>query len=92
MNFQTIVTDAPFAAINPWISTEGPNVTTAVERSLRDSGYRGLRNVQVFAIPCGVQLRGTVPTHHLKQLAQTAALRVPGVCAIRNELDVISAR
>jgi osmotically-inducible protein OsmY len=93
MTFQLLVTDnAPSAAVSPWITTDESNVAAAVERSLRASGYRGLRNVQVCAIPCGVQLQGTVPTYHLKQLAQAAALRVPGVREIRNELDVISAR
>jgi osmotically-inducible protein OsmY len=67
-------------------------IPARVEMSLRTTGYLALRNVHVSSIPSGVQLKGTVSTYHLKQLAQATALRVPGVREVRNELAVVSVR
>ena len=59
-----------------------------VEQALRSTGYQGLCSVEV-SVHCGVVfLKGYVSSFHLKQIAQTAARTVPGVCEVRNELNV----
>ena len=67
-------------------------LSAEIERALHATGYRPLRGVDI-AIHCEVVfLRGRVPTYHMKQLAQAAALAVPGVCEVRNELDIVESR
>jgi osmotically-inducible protein OsmY len=59
-----------------------------VEGALRATGYSCLR--AVAASVCGqlVVLRGRVPSYYLKQIAQAAALGVPGVRELRNDVEV----
>lgn len=59
-----------------------------VERALRATGYLPLRRVEVRAQFGVITLRGRVPSYYMKQLAQATALGEPGVCEVRNELDV----
>jgi osmotically-inducible protein OsmY len=60
-----------------------------VERALCATGYGAMRGVRVAALGRLVTLAGRVPSYHLKQVAQAAALAVTGVGRVRNELDVI---
>jgi len=57
---------------------------------LRATGYLPLRDLEIFAAEGFVTLRGRVPSYYLKQVAQAAVLALPGVDAVRNELDVFS--
>lgn len=67
-------------------------LTAEIERALHATGYGLLRGVAI-EIHCEVVfLRGRVPTYHMKQLAQAAVLAVPGVCEVRNELDIVESR
>jgi osmotically-inducible protein OsmY len=59
-----------------------------VERALRATGYGPLRGIEVTVRARLVILGGRVPSYHLKQVAQTAALAVPGAHQVRNELAV----
>ena len=59
-----------------------------VERALRATGYGSLRGVEVTARERMVILKGRVPSYYLKQVAQAAALAVPGGHQIRNDLEV----
>ncbi len=59
-----------------------------VEQALQRLGYPDLRSILCLIQDSKVTLRGTVPTYHLKQLAQTAAKRVAGVRAVKNEITV----
>ena len=59
-----------------------------VERALRATGYGPLRDIGVTVHERLVILSGRVPSYHLKQIAQTTALTVPGAHHVRNELDV----
>jgi osmotically-inducible protein OsmY len=74
-----------------WQTAETSQIAAQVEQALRESGYSPLRNVRVLAILSVVQLQGTVPSYHFKQLAQTTAITVPGVREVQNEVDVVSA-
>jgi osmotically-inducible protein OsmY len=51
----------------------------AVQRVLQATGYLPLPNVVVKIDSDGVSLGGAVTSYHLKQLAQSAVMRVPGV-------------
>jgi osmotically-inducible protein OsmY len=60
----------------------------AVTASLTDSGYAALCGVECQVRDDAVVLEGSVPSYHLKQLAQTFAQRVAGVGRIVNRLAV----
>jgi osmotically-inducible protein OsmY len=47
-----------------------------------------LREIQISVRQGQVGLVGTVPTYHLKQLAQAVVLGVEGVAAVENGLSV----
>jgi osmotically-inducible protein OsmY len=59
-----------------------------VEQALRKTGHLPLRAIQISACARLVILQGLVPSYYLKQVAQTAALGVPGVEAICNDLEI----
>jgi osmotically-inducible protein OsmY len=59
-----------------------------VERALRATGYGFLRGIAVTVNAHLVILEGRVPTYHLKQIAQEAALSVPGARDLCNNLEV----
>jgi osmotically-inducible protein OsmY len=52
-------------------------------------GYPQLFAISVSVHGGQVTLDGEVPTYYLKQVAQTAALAVPGVESVENEIVVI---
>ncbi|MBP88940.1 MAG: hypothetical protein CMJ64_19865 [Planctomycetaceae bacterium] len=58
---------------------------------LRHSSYRAIRNVTCRLDVEGVlHLRGSVPTYHYKQLAQTAVAGIIGLKEVANEIEVDS--
>jgi osmotically-inducible protein OsmY len=68
---------------------EDLRLAECVERALRASGYGPLRGIEVTVQARLVTLGGRVPSYYLKQVAQTAALAVPGAGLVRNDLDVV---
>lgn len=60
-----------------------------IERALCATGYGPLRRIEIVVRARLVILAGHVPSYHLKQIAQTAALTVPGASQVRNDLEVI---
>jgi osmotically-inducible protein OsmY len=59
-----------------------------VKRALLAAGYAALRHVIVFTSEGCIVLRGTVPSFHVKQVAQEIAMRTVKVEAVSNQLDV----
>jgi osmotically-inducible protein OsmY len=59
-----------------------------VGRVLNATGYSPLRAIEVSIHSQLVILRGRVPSYYMKQLAQAAVLDVPGVRALRNDVQV----
>lgn len=60
-----------------------------VLRAINGTGYLALsRAVQVRAFDGYVELSGHVPTYHMKQIAQVAAMRADGVHRLRNRITV----
>ena len=64
----------------------------AVQAALRAQGDGRLHQVRVAAQNGQVYLAGEVPTYYAKQLAQHAAMSVPGVERVHNELVVENRR
>ena len=60
-----------------------------VQRAINGTGYLALsRAVQVRVFDGHVELSGHVPTYHMKQIAQVAAMRAAGVHRLRNGITV----
>ena len=68
------------------------NLLRLADQALRATGYLPLRELDVLEgdVDRLVILRGKVPTYHLKQVAQSAALGVSAVDRVQNELDVVT--
>jgi osmotically-inducible protein OsmY len=73
----------------PTESPEDLHLARQVERALHATGYGAVRNIEVTVQARVVTLAGRVSSYYLKQVAQTAALGVPGILRIRNELEVV---
>jgi osmotically-inducible protein OsmY len=69
---------------------EDLDLTGRVERALHATGYGALRHIEVTVQARIVTLAGRVSGYYLKQVAQTAALKVPGIRQIRNDVAVVS--
>jgi osmotically-inducible protein OsmY len=69
-------------------SLEDLRLAERVARSLRATGYPPLRAVAVTVRGRLAILQGRVPSYYMKQVAQAAALDVPGVRELRNDLEV----
>jgi len=63
-----------------------------VRRALQATGYPELRNLGVRVNDYCVTLDGSVHSYYLKQLAQSAAARVPGIVRIVNAVEVVNCR
>lgn len=65
------------------------HLAVRVEHALHATGYWALRTIAVSVHGRSVTLAGRVPTYYLKQVAQAAALGVPGILQVRNALEVV---
>jgi osmotically-inducible protein OsmY len=63
-------------------------LVAAASASLIDSGYAALGAVACRSAGDSIILHGSVPTYHLKQMAQVIVQRVEGVRQVINRLDV----
>lgn len=70
-------------------SREDLHLAGRVEHALYATGYVPLRNIEIAVLARLVTLAGRVPSYYLKQVAQTAALSVPGIHQICNDLKVV---
>jgi osmotically-inducible protein OsmY len=59
-----------------------------VNRVLLETGYAPLRCIQCDVSDGVVELTGSVPSFYIKQLAQTAVLRLKQIRGIKNRLRV----
>jgi osmotically-inducible protein OsmY len=60
----------------------------AIRCALSQTGHSWLQHVVVEVSGRAVILSGTVPSYHLKQLAQVTIMAVPGVELVKNGLEV----
>jgi len=66
------------------------DVRKMAESRLRRSGYSALCSVTCLYQDGLLTLRGTVPTHYLKQVAQHQVTDLEGVRMVRNQIEVSS--
>jgi osmotically-inducible protein OsmY len=64
------------------------SIREAVNRVLRETGYVPFRKIQCDVSDGVVELTGNVPSFYVKQLAQTAVLRVEQIRGVKNLLHV----
>lgn len=72
----------------PACDVANQRLSTRVHRALVSTGQLPLRQVRVDAEDGRIALAGRLPSFYLKQLAQAAALSVPGVRSLDNQLVV----
>jgi hypothetical protein len=77
--------DAPAPAVQ---NRRLQDLHARVRSSLVNSGYAALAFICCDVDHNRVILRGSVPSYHLKQLAQVHALRVEGIGRLENRLEV----
>lgn len=70
----------------------GSSVVDEVSLQFNCSGHLRLRTLRVEEDEGSVILTGQLPTYYLKQVAQSLAISVPGVEAVRNEVTVEAVR
>jgi osmotically-inducible protein OsmY len=67
-----------------------PVIGRQVEIRIRGSSYLALRDVSCVVRGDILHLRGRVPSHYLKQVAQELAAGVEGVRQVENGIEVIA--
>ena len=75
-----------FAPIFPPLSSK--RLAASIERAVQRETHGGVRNLCVEVNGSGVYLRGRCPTYYLKQLAQHAAMGLPGGHRLTNQIEV----
>jgi hypothetical protein len=74
---------------SPGVASAGDPACRA-EGLLARSGYPALDRVRCDFSDGVLLLRGQVPSYYLRQLAQEAVAGLPGVRAVRNEVEVLA--
>ena len=70
------------------IEAHQDDVAARIEARLRRSGYPHFSRVECSVCQGKAILTGTVPSFHLKQVAQELAAHTPGVFQVENHLNV----
>jgi osmotically-inducible protein OsmY len=68
-----------------------PIVEDRARKQLQGQPYRALKHVSCEYRDGALVLRGRLPSYFLKQMAQTAVARLPGVERIHNHIEVVTA-
>ncbi len=72
----------------PETLAEAELLVASIERAVQEETGRGVRGLCVELHAEGVLLRGQCSSYYTKQLAQHAAMTVPGGDAVTNEIEV----
>ena len=72
----------------PETLAEAELLVASIERAVQEETGRGVRDLRVEVRDEGVLLRGRCNSYYTKQLAQHAAMAVPGGDAVTNEIEV----
>jgi osmotically-inducible protein OsmY len=81
-------THRAFADVLPETLEEAEELATSIERAVQLETDRGVADLCVEVSPQGVLLKGRCNTFYTKQLAQHAAMRVPGGDRLVNSIEV----
>ena len=77
-----------FAGVVPETLEEAEELVASIERAVQDETDWGVVDLTVEVSPQGVLLRGRCDTFYTKQLAQHAAMRIPGGDRLVNSIEV----
>jgi osmotically-inducible protein OsmY len=72
----------------PETLAEAERLAASIERAVRHETRGGVRNLSVEVNRSGVLLKGRCTTYYLKQLAQHAAMGMPGGDRLTNQIEV----
>jgi hypothetical protein len=76
------------AEVLPETLEEAEELAASIERAVQDETDWGVADLLVEVSPQGVLLRGRCETFYTKQLAQHAAMRIPGGDRLINSIEV----
>ena len=77
-----------FAEVLPETLEEAEELAASIERAVQYETGRGVADLTVEVGPQGVLLKGRCDTYYTKQLAQHAAMGVPGGDRLINSIEV----
>ncbi len=77
-----------FAAVLPETTEEAEKLAASIERAVQLETGRGVADLIVEVSPQGILLRGRCSTYYTKQLAQHAAMSLPGGDRLTNSIEV----
>ena len=77
-----------FAGVLPETLEEAEELAASIEQAVQRETGRGVEDLTVEVSPQGILLRGRCTTYYTKQLAQHAAMRVPGGDRLINGIEV----
>ena len=72
----------------PETLAEAEELAASIEQAVQQGTGRGVRDLSVEVNPEGVRLKGRCTTYYCKQLAQHAAMGVPGTDRLVNSIEV----
>ncbi len=77
-----------FAGVLPETLEEAEELAASIERAVQNETDGGVADLTVEIGPRGILLRGRCDTFYTKQLAQHAAMRIPGGNQLINSIEV----
>jgi len=77
-----------FADVLPETLEEAEELAASIEQAVHRETGRGVDDLTVEVSPQGILLRGRCTTYYTKQLAQHAAMGVPGGDRLINSIEV----
>lgn len=75
-------------AVLPETQAEAEALAASIERAVQRETGRRVRNLSVEVTRDGILLRGRCETYYCKQLAQHAAMAMPGGQRVTNRIEV----
>ncbi|MBU4272066.1 MAG: BON domain-containing protein [Planctomycetes bacterium] len=76
------------ADVLPETLEEAEELAASIERAVQRETGRAVADLTVEVGPQGVRLKGRCDTYYTKQLAQHAAMRIPGGDRLVNSIEV----
>jgi len=77
-----------FSGVLPETLEEAEELAASIERAVQHETAHGVHDLTVEVSPQGILLRGHCETYYCKQLAQHAAMSMPGGDRLVNSIEV----
>jgi hypothetical protein len=77
-----------FAEVLPETLEEAEELAASIERAVQYETGRGVADLMVEVSSQGIRLKGRCSSYYTKQLAQHAAMRIPGGDRLTNSIEV----